>query len=50
MLIAVTGYGGELNNIRAERAGFDHFLVKPVNLSALKEMLASRPHATPKTR
>jgi PAS domain S-box-containing protein len=42
MLIAVTGYGGELNNTRAQAAGFDHFLVKPVNLSALKEMLASR--------
>jgi PAS domain S-box-containing protein len=42
MLIAVTGYGGELNNTRAQLAGFDHFLVKPVNLSALKEMLASR--------
>jgi PAS domain S-box-containing protein len=42
MLIAVTGYGGELNNARAQLAGFDHYLVKPVNLSALKEMLASR--------
>ena len=42
MLIAVTGYGGELTNTRARLAGFDHFLVKPVNLSALKEMLASR--------
>jgi PAS domain S-box-containing protein len=42
MLIAVTGYGGELNNNRARLAGFDHYLVKPVNLSALKEMLASR--------
>jgi CheY-like chemotaxis protein len=42
MLIAVTGYGGEMNNARAQLAGFDHFLVKPVNLSALKEKLASR--------
>jgi PAS domain S-box-containing protein len=40
MLIAVTGYGGELNSTRARRAGFDHFLVKPVNLSSLKEKLA----------
>ena len=42
MLIAVTGYGGDLNYARAQFAGFDHFLVKPVNLSALKEKLASR--------
>ena len=37
MLIAVTGYGGELTNTRAQLAGFDHFLVKPVNLSALRK-------------
>jgi PAS domain S-box-containing protein len=43
LLIAVTGYGGELNNARAQLAGFDHYLVKPVNLSALKERLANRP-------
>ena len=42
MLIAVTGYGGEMNHTRARLAGFDHFLVKPVNLSALKETLGSR--------
>ncbi len=42
MLIAVTGYGGDLNYARAQFAGFDHFLVKPVNLSTLKEKLASR--------
>ena len=40
MLIAVTGYGGESNHSRARLAGFDHFLVKPVNLGALKQMLA----------
>ena len=42
MLIAVTGYGGEPNNARAQLAGFDHFLVKPVNLLALKDTLANR--------
>jgi CheY-like chemotaxis protein len=42
MLVAMTGYGGEINSSRAQRAGFDHFLVKPVNLSSLKEKLASR--------
>ena len=42
LLIAVTGYGGEITNTRAQLAGFDHFLVKPVNISVLKEKLASR--------
>jgi CheY-like chemotaxis protein len=41
MLIAVTGYGGEENHARAKRAGFDHYLVKPVNLKTLQELLAS---------
>ncbi len=36
----VTGYGGESNHSRARLAGFDHFLVKPVNLGAFKQMLA----------
>jgi PAS domain S-box-containing protein len=40
MLIAVTGYGGEENHSRAMRAGFDHYLVKPVNLKALQDLLA----------
>ena len=40
-LIAMTGYGGEPNNARAQRTGFDHFLVKPVNLQSLKQILAS---------
>jgi PAS domain S-box-containing protein len=42
MLIAMTGYGGDLNHARAQHAGFDHFLVKPVNLSSLKQKLSSR--------
>jgi PAS domain S-box-containing protein len=42
MLIAVTGYGGDLNHARAHAAGFDHVFVKPVNLSALKGKLANR--------
>jgi CheY-like chemotaxis protein len=41
LLIAMTGYGGELTNTKAIHAGFNHFLVKPVNLSSLKDMLAS---------
>jgi PAS domain S-box-containing protein len=41
MLIAVTGYGGEQNHARAVNAGFDHYLVKPVNLKALQSLLAA---------
>ena len=41
MLIAVTGYGGAENHARAKHAGFDHYLVKPVNLKTLQELLAS---------
>jgi PAS domain S-box-containing protein len=42
MLVAVTGYGGRPNHARAQLAGFDHYLVKPVDLGALKKMLAGR--------
>jgi PAS domain S-box-containing protein len=41
-LVAVTGYGGQISQARALEAGFDHFLVKPVNLSDLKRLLAGR--------
>jgi PAS domain S-box-containing protein len=40
LLVAVTGYGGQENHARAKRAGFDHYLVKPVNLKTLAELLA----------
>ena len=42
MLVSVTGYGGERDHATAKLAGFDHFLVKPVNLRALDEVLARR--------
>jgi two-component system, chemotaxis family, CheB/CheR fusion protein len=38
-IIAVSGYGGELDQERARRAGFDHFLVKPVDFAALEVVL-----------
>jgi PAS domain S-box-containing protein len=37
--IAVTGYGLSQDRERARAAGFDHHLVKPVELSALLELL-----------
>ncbi|HSY39744.1 MAG TPA: ATP-binding protein, partial [Polyangia bacterium] len=34
-LIAVTGYGQETDRVRSLEAGFDHHLVKPVNIDVL---------------
>ena len=41
VLIAVTGWGQEDDRRRSREAGFDHHLVKPVDPSALMELLAS---------
>jgi CheY-like chemotaxis protein len=40
-LIAVTGYGGAEDRRRAEAAGFDHHLTKPVDLDELERLLAA---------
>jgi CheY-like chemotaxis protein len=46
MLIAVTGWGQPDDRRRAEQAGFDRHLVKPVDVASLSEMLrTSRPPA-----
>ena len=39
-LVAVTGYGQESDRQRAALAGFDHHLVKPVDVERLRELLA----------
>jgi signal transduction histidine kinase/ActR/RegA family two-component response regulator len=39
-LVALTGWGQEGDRRRSQEAGFDHHLVKPVELSALRELLA----------
>jgi CheY-like chemotaxis protein len=39
-LIALTGYSQESNRSRAMSAGFDHFLVKPMEIAKLTELLA----------
>ena len=38
-LAAVTGWGQETDRDRAEDAGFDRHLTKPVNLETLKDLL-----------
>jgi CheY-like chemotaxis protein len=45
--IAVTGYGQLEDRTRATAAGFDHCLVKPVNIDALLELIAARPGILP---
>jgi CheY-like chemotaxis protein len=41
VLIALTGWGQEQDRRRTRDAGFDHHLVKPVELGALHGLLAS---------
>ena len=39
-LIALTGWGQEEDRRRSKEAGFDHHLIKPVDLGALEQVLA----------
>ncbi len=41
MLIAVTGYGQAGDQLKSAEAGFDHHLVKPVDIEALTDLLAA---------
>jgi len=40
LLIAMTGYGQDRDRLRSQEAGFSHHLVKPVDPTALRELLA----------
>jgi CheY-like chemotaxis protein len=42
-LIAVTGYGQAADRARAEKAGFEHHLVKPVAIGELERILGHGP-------
>jgi len=42
-LIALTGWGQDEDRRRSREAGFQHHLTKPVELGALKELLANIP-------
>jgi CheY-like chemotaxis protein len=39
LLVAITGYGRDEDRLRAREAGFDHHLVKPLDLDALESLL-----------
>jgi len=43
LIVAVTGYGQDGDRQRAREAGFDHHLVKPLDLEALRLLLAGAP-------
>jgi len=40
VLIALTGWGQEEDKQRAQEAGFDHHLIKPLDIASLKMLLA----------
>jgi len=40
LIIAMTGYSGEADKMRAESVGFNHYLVKPINFSKLQDLLS----------
>jgi signal transduction histidine kinase len=40
LLVALTGYGNEEVRSQAQQAGFDHYMVKPLDLDALHALLA----------
>jgi signal transduction histidine kinase/CheY-like chemotaxis protein len=42
LLVAITGWGQQADQQRASAAGFDHHLVKPVDLEVLLRLLATR--------
>jgi len=46
-LVAITGWGQKEDRDRAEAAGFDHHLVKPVALERLMPLLETGPRDTP---
>ena len=45
LLIALTGWGSELDRERSRAAGFDHHLVKPVDMTALRALLGRKSSA-----
>jgi len=52
LLVAATGYGRQQDRDAAREAGFDHYMVKPVNTVRLGELLAQaaspQPHGAPR--
>jgi signal transduction histidine kinase/ActR/RegA family two-component response regulator len=49
ILVALTGWGQEEDRHRSKKAGFDHHLVKPIDLQTLRTILASPSAQLPRT-
>jgi PAS domain S-box-containing protein len=47
VIVALTGWGQPEVRRQAQEAGFDHHLIKPIDLSALQEILNGLPGAAP---
>ena len=43
LIIAISGYDADMYPARSRRAGFDHHLVKPVDIDALLPLLITTP-------
>jgi signal transduction histidine kinase/PleD family two-component response regulator len=41
LIVGVSGYGQEEHRLRSKQAGFDHHIIKPIELDALTSLLAS---------
>ena len=42
LVVALTGWGQDEDRERSKRAGFDHHLVKPLNVQELRSLLDHR--------
>lgn len=42
-MVAVTGYGAEEHRVAATAAGFDQYLVKPINMGTLEHLIREKP-------
>jgi len=49
ILVALTGWGQEEDRRRSKEAGFDHHLVKPVDLQTLQAILKSPAEQLPRS-
>jgi CheY-like chemotaxis protein len=45
VMVALTGWGQDDDRRKSKDAGFDHHMVKPVDLNALMKLLAERADA-----
>jgi CheY-like chemotaxis protein len=42
VLVAVTGWGQERDRERSKEAGFDHHLVKPVEIETVRDLIVAQ--------